>query len=167
MREIRTLDRTHDRVRFDCGEPALNRYLQQTARQHNDKGISKTFVYVDSEYPEKIIAFFTLSICEIVTQDLPQKYSKKLPQNAPAAKLARLAVAKPYQGQRVGTILLVEAIQRTLVIAENFGIVGFFVDAKNERAKQFYVGFGFIEVQAQPLVLFLPLATLLAAHCVD
>lgn len=163
MRKIQILDRTHDRASFDCGEDALNKYLRETARQHNEKGISKTFVYVDTDSPETILGFFTLSICEIVTEGLPRKYSKRLPKKVPAAKLGRLAVSRACQGQQIGGILMVEAMKRTLAVADNFGIVGFFVDAKNDRAQKFYEGFGFVELQVNPRVLFLPLKTLIEA----
>lgn len=163
MRKIQILDRTYDRVSFDCGEDALNKYLRETARQHNEKGISKTFVYVDTDSPETILGFFTLAICEIVTEGLPRKYSKRLPKKVPAAKLGRLAVSRACQGQQIGGILMVEAMKRTLAVADNFGIVGFFVDAKNDRAQKFYEGFGFVELQVNPRVLFLPLKTLIEA----
>jgi ribosomal protein S18 acetylase RimI-like enzyme len=163
MREILPLDRCHDRTSFDCGEEPLNKYLQETARQHNEKGISKTFVCVDNNSPEKILGYFTLAICEVVTEGLPRKYAKKLPNKVPAAKLGRLAVSVECQGQKLGGMLMVEAMKRTIALADNFGIVGFFVDAKNDQAKRFYEGYGFIELQSNPLTLFLPLATLVDA----
>jgi ribosomal protein S18 acetylase RimI-like enzyme len=163
MHAILPLDRSHDRASFDCGEEALNKFLRETARQHNEKGISKTFVYVDTESPEIILGFFTLAICEVETEGLPKKHSKRLPKRVPAAKLGRLAVSATCQCQQIGSILLVDAMQRTLAVADNFGIVGFFVDARNDRARSFYEGFGFIELQDDPLVLFLPLRTLVEA----
>jgi hypothetical protein len=33
---------------------------------------------------------------------------------------------------------MIEAMQRTLAIAENVGIIGLFVDAKDEAAKAYY-----------------------------
>lgn len=163
MRVIVPLDKCHDRAGFDCGEEALNKYLQETARQYLDKGISKTFVCVGTNNPEKILGYFTLAICEVVTEGLPGKQAKRLPGKVPAAKLGRLAVSVACQGQKLGGILMVDAMKRTVELADNFGIVGFFVDAKNERAKRFYEGYGFIELQTNSLALFLPLATLVEA----
>ena len=40
------LARSHDRKGFDCGEPALNDYLQRHARQNHEAGGAKTFVAV-------------------------------------------------------------------------------------------------------------------------
>ena len=163
MREIVPLDKCHDRTAFDCGEPALNKYLKETARQHIEKGISKTFVCVDTDSPGKVLGYFTLAICEVVTEGLPRKYAKKLPGKVPAAKLGRLAVSVECQGQKLGGMLMVDAMQRTIALADSFGIVGFLVDAKSERSKKFYEGYGFVELQGNPFALFLTLATLVDA----
>ncbi len=162
MREIAPLDKCHDRTSFDCGEEALNKYLQETARQHIEKGISKTFICVDTDSPEKILGYFTLAICEVVTAGLPRKSAKRLPNKVPAAKLGRLAVSVECQGQKLGGMLMVDAMKRTIALADSFGIVGFFVDAKNDRVKRFFEGYGFVELQSNPLALFLPLATFCA-----
>ena len=45
-------------------------------------------------------------------------------------------------------------------MADNAGIVGFFVDAKDSQAQAYYLRYGFIPLIDDPLRLFLPLATL-------
>ena len=47
MLRIELLGRQHNRGGFDCGSPELNGYLQHTARQHTEKGLSRTEVLVD------------------------------------------------------------------------------------------------------------------------
>ena len=162
MKIIELLDKTHNRDNFDCGNEALNRYLQQTARQHNQKGISRTFVLTDNERENSkaIFGFFTLSICEVRSVKLPQKLAKKYPQTVPGVKLARLAVDKTKQRQGIGEILLIEAMQKALIIADNAGIIGLFVDAKDESAKNYYARYGFISLEDNLLEMFLPLATI-------
>jgi len=150
------LDKRHGREEFSCGEQALDDYLRRTARQHNEKGIARTFVLVNDEEPATILGFFTLTTCEVVVEELPPKYAKKYPARAPAAKLARLAVSRNIHRQGLGQIMMVEAMKRTLAVSENIGIIGFFVDAKNQGARKYYEQYGFIP-------LFLPLATLAAA----
>lgn len=156
---IESLTRKHDRKGFDCGNPDLNRYLRNVARQHTEKGISRTFVLVDEDNTTEILGFYTLSSCEIIVEKLPRKYSKKYPLRAPAAKLARLAVGKKHQRIGLGRYMLVSAIDRVLKVAEHLGIIGFFVDAK-EEAKTYYKQFGFIPLPDHPHEFFLPLATL-------
>jgi len=153
----------HHRNRFDCGEEALNRFLQTLARQQQVKGISKTFVLVDSARPKTIMGFFSLAACEVVSENLPLELARKYPSKAPGAKLARLAVDRKFQGQGYGQLLMVEAMKKALLVAENIGIIGFFVDAKHPAARTYYEQFGFISFCHEPLEMFLPLATLRAA----
>ena len=163
MLRIAPLSRRYDRKCFNCGKPALNDYLQKIALQHIEKGISRTFVLIDTDAPTKILGFFTLAGCEVVTRDLPAGYAGKYPAKAPAAKLARLAVSIEKQRQGLGTIMMTEAMKRILSVAENIGIIGIFVDAKNQSAREYYEQFGFIALLEYPLELFLPLRSLIAA----
>lgn len=161
---IRSLDTSHNRACFDCGTAELNDFLRKTARQHREKGLSNTFVLLNEQTPQMVLGFFTLSFLEIDVSILPSGYARRLPKvsRLPAAKLARMAVDKQYQGKGYGAILLADAVKRiTATIKESGGIVGFFVDAKNEQVKQYYLRFGFIPLQDSPLSLFLPLKSLL------
>lgn len=65
MLKIETLNKNHDRTEFDCGNDELNRYLQRTARQHLDKGMSRTFVLIDVNSFSKILGYYTLAACEV------------------------------------------------------------------------------------------------------
>lgn len=161
---IRPLDAGHDRKEFDCGVPALNDFLRKTARQHREKGLSNTFVLLEEDSPHIILGFFTLSFLEVDATAIPAVSSRKLPKSSPlpAAKLARLAVDRRCQGKGYGAVLLADAIKRIAkTSSESGGIVGFFVDAKDEQARRFYLRFGFIPLQDASLSLFLPLKTLL------
>lgn len=160
MKSIKLLDSSVDRNNFDCGNEVLNHYLRAIARQHNKKGISRTFVLVDSSQPQTIIGFVTLALCEIRAVQLPNKWSKKYPATIAGVKLARLAVDKKYQRQGIGEILMVEAMKRALIIADNAGVIGLFVDAKDEAAKKYYQRYDFVSLSDNPLSMFLPLATI-------
>ncbi len=161
---IKPLEPSHDRKAFDCGIPVLNDFLYKTARQHREKGLSNTFVLLNENNPQEILGFFTLSFLEVDAAVLPGEYSRRLPKSSrlPAAKLARLAVDKRQQGKGYGNLLVAEAVRRIITaINTSGGITGFFVDAKDEHAKRFYLRYGFISLQDTPLTLFLPLKTLL------
>lgn len=161
---VRPLGVTHDRVSFDCGTAALNDFLCKTARQHREKGLSNTFVLSEKAEPARILGFFTLSFLEVDASLLPPDQARRLPKatRLPAAKLARLAVDRHFQGKGYGAILLADAVKRVRATAEESGgVIGFFVDAKDSAARSFYLRFGFIPLQDTPLSLFLPLKTLL------
>ena len=95
---------------------------------------------------------------------MPAKYAKKYPSKVPASKLGRLAVSQKYQRQGLGKYMMINAIERTLLISKNIRIIGFFVDAKNMEAKSYYEQFGFMPMPDNKLQLFLPLTKLQKAY---
>lgn len=160
MLKIEELSQKHDRTQFDCGVQELNRYLKNIARQHLVKGISRTFVLIEEKQPEIILGYFTLAFCEVQAEVLPKNFAKKYPSRVPAAKLARLAVSKNHQRKGFGKNMKVNALERALIISRNIGIMGFFVDAKDEKARKYYEQFGFIPMPDNRLQLFLALSSL-------
>ena len=159
MPEVTLLERSHDRAGFDCGVAELNSFLRKTARQHGQKGISRTFVLTDGG--PQILGFFTLTLCEVLPDELPPAYAARFPAHRlPAVRLARLAVSRSEQGKHYGSLLLAEAVYRTLLIAEQAGLIGLFVDAKDENARRFYERFGFMSLPDHHLQLFLPIETI-------
>jgi ribosomal protein S18 acetylase RimI-like enzyme len=160
MLRIELLSRRHNREGFDCGNPELNDYLRRTARQHTEKGLSRTDVLVDDQAPTEILGYVTVSLAEIVTDTLPAEYAKKYPAKAHGVKLARLAVATSRQREGLGTLMMIHAMRKGLRVADSTGIIGFFVDAKNEAASRYYRRFGFIPLPDDPHKLFMPPTTL-------
>jgi ribosomal protein S18 acetylase RimI-like enzyme len=158
--DLELLSRAHDREGFDCGSPALNAFLRQTARQHLERGLSRTFVLVERAGPERILGYFSLTMCEIESEELPRGVSKGYPREICGIKLARLAVAKEAQGMGFGRRLLMGAMEKSLDVFELAGGVGLFVDAKDERARAFYEKFGFVSLTRNDLKLFLPVGTI-------
>jgi GNAT superfamily N-acetyltransferase len=162
VHSIEPLDASHDREGFDCGSEALNAYLKQTARQHEKRGISRTFVLVEEEAidPKPILGFFTLNICQIKSDMLSPEEAKRLPRDVSGVKLGRLAVDRNFQRKGIGKYLLVGAMNKFLEIFHRAGGIGLFMDAKDETAMHYYEQFGFIPLPSNPLELFLPLKTI-------
>ena len=161
MHIVELLSRRHDRDGFDCGSEPLNLFLRQTARQHGDRGISRTFVLSDEEGdPKTIRGFFSLNLCQIKAELLASKESKNLPRDIAGVRLGRLAVSLNHQRKGLGRLLLVAAMQKFLEIHGAAGGIGLFVDAKDLDAKRYYEQFGFIPMPSNELELFLPLKTI-------
>jgi GNAT superfamily N-acetyltransferase len=163
MFRIEPLSRAHRREHFDCGNGELNEYLRHTARQHAEKGLSRTEVLVEEGEPDDILGFVTLSLTEVSTDSLPPRYAKKYPPKAHGVRLARLAVAKKRQREGIGALLMAHALESALQVAGRTGLIGLFVDAKDAAASGYYRRFGFLPLPDDPERLFLPLATLRAA----
>ena len=154
--QILALAGNHNRQGFDCNRPELNDWLAKIARQHQDKGLSKTFVAVPDDVPTRILGYYALTLTEVETQALPDSMRNKLPRVVPGFRLGRLAVDQSAQGKRRGELLLVDSMQRVRAIREHAGVIGLFIDALDEEAKGFYSRYGAVAFLDSPLKLFLP-----------
>jgi len=158
MLSIQPLTGRHERSVFESGSAQLDAWLRQIAQQHQKRGISKTFVAVADDAPSRILGYYALTACEILTEELPEDLAKKLPRQVPGVRLGRLAVDRSVQGQGLGELLLVDAITRTKLVLEHVGVHGLFVDAKDKPAAGFYRKYGFRPLPSDPLRLVLSLA---------
>jgi ribosomal protein S18 acetylase RimI-like enzyme len=154
---VTPLEATHDVKEFDCGNNDLNVFLQTTAKQHQRKFISKTYVLVDDKAPTEIMGFYTLAVRKMVSKDnLPPEMAAKLPREVPAFSLARLAIRVDLKGQHHGEYLLFHAIHRAAHVAGEIGGYALFVDAKDDAGANFYKKYGFTPFPDNPLILCLP-----------
>ncbi len=138
----------HDRVSFDCGEEELNSFLKTQAVKHMKAGVSKTFVLQattplsNNKYP--LCSFFTVAPSSIKKVSLPAKQAKKLPHYPiPVFLLAQLAVNKDCQGQNLGRITLIKALEFLWEINSRMCAYAIVVDCLNETVEQFYGKYGF------------------------
>src|SRR5271169_886916 len=94
------------------------REIPRSARQHAERGISRTFVLVDEDAstPKPIVGFFSLNLCQIKSESLSADEAKKLPRDVSGIRLGRLAVAKAYQRRGIGKNLLIAAMGKLIEI---------------------------------------------------
>ncbi len=140
----------------------MDRYLKETARGHQEKGISVTRVLVPigAKPPKPIAGYFTLSGLQVEAREWPGA-AKGLPKGpAPAVLLGRLAVGLDWQGRGLGGVLLAGARQIASEALERTAGIGLVVDAADEGVVRFYEKFGFRRVRDASLRLFLPAASL-------
>ena len=148
----------HDRAGFDCGVEPLNRYLRTLAVQHRARGIATTFVLVDSDQPATILGYYSLSAASLVFERLTEADGKGLPSYPiPAVRIGRLAASAAHHGQRLGELLLANAIKRTLLARHTLGVYAVLVEAKDATAEAFYRKYGFRLCDAPTRQLYLPL----------
>jgi len=147
----------HNRKKFDCGVDVLNIYLQQFANQDQNKDLSRIHVLADKE---RIIGYYSISSHSVSSHELPdnQRFSKYL--YTPFLLLGRLAVDNDFQKQGYGDALIFHAFKITTAAAENIGISGMVVDAKDETAANFYAKFGFKRLLTASNRLVLPLSAI-------
>ncbi|HQR87996.1 MAG TPA: GNAT family N-acetyltransferase [Caulobacter sp.] len=149
---IEKLRRDHAIDAFDCGGPALNRFLQKHALQSQQSGASQTYLALESE---SVVGFHSLVVGQIDYADAAERLTKGLARHpVPVMILARLAIAATHQGKGLGAGLLKDAMARTLAAADIAGIRAFIVHAKDERARRFYERFDFLPSPTDPNHLF-------------
>ncbi len=133
----------HNRDSFDCGEPALNEFLQRHARQSHDKGAAKTFLAISNADGKTILGFYSLSPACLEYAKTPEVIRKGLARHdVPVFRLGRLAVDRSVQGQGLGGQLLLAAGRRCLLAAAEVGGVALLIDAKNQRVADWYASYG-------------------------
>ena len=136
---------THDRAAFASGSKALDRYLQQQAKQDMRRRVASCFVAVDAG--GEIAGFYTIAAPSLVLDLLPAEQAKRLPRypTVPAVLIGRLAVAKAHQGKRLGGALVADAILRaTRAEVMAYAMI---VDAKDDAAVGFYEHLGFARLR--------------------
>ena len=155
---VAPLAKSHDRSAFACGSEALDRYLQQQARQDAEKRVAAPFVLVEPP-ANAVLGYYTLSASVITVDELPAELSKKLPRypQLPVTLLGRLAVDQGQKGKGLGEFLLMDALHRSLAAADQIGAMAVVVDAKDAAAEAFYKHFDFRPLQQKPARLFLPM----------
>lgn len=154
------INRAHDRESFDCGDAALNEFLQRYARRSHDLGGAKTFLAISDGDNRTVLGYYSLSPASVSYARTPELLRRGLARHeVPAFRLARLAVDRQVQGQGLGGQLLLSAARRCLRVAEEVGGVAMLIDAKNERVAAWYASYGATPLSDAPLTLMLPLAT--------
>lgn len=148
----------HQRGGFDCGEPALNDFLQRQAGQLNRKGFAKTYVALAQD-GFTVTGFVTVSAGQMQTQLFPANL-KRPRYLAPVLRVGRLGVATGEQGRGIGQTLMAFALQLAFDMAQQVGLCAVIVDAKHAQARAFYESLGFTPTQDDPLCLYLPISTL-------
>jgi GNAT superfamily N-acetyltransferase len=150
---IEKLNRTHAVEHFSCGQPELDRFLIRHALRAQQSNSSQTYVATCSN---EIVGFYTIVAGEVHHANAPERVVKGMPRHPiPLLVLARLAVDTKAQGRSIGSGLLLDALGRTLQVADIIGVRALAVPAKDERAVAFYQHFGFAPSPSDPRHLFM------------
>jgi GNAT superfamily N-acetyltransferase len=150
---IEKSDRTHAVENFTCGQPELDRFLVRHALQAQQVNSSQTYIGLSET---EVVGFYTIVAGEVGHADAPERVVKGMPRHPiPLLVLARLAVHSNWQGRRIGAGLLLDALRRTLQVANVIGVRALAVHAKDDQAISFYRHFGFTPSQMDARHLYM------------
>lgn len=150
---IELLDDRHDRSKFDCGNDELNTFLRSYASTWSQWDIGRTFVAVESPDQPRVIGYYTLGMACVSSPTLEEKLGVSL---VPVVLLDRLAVGKEFQRRGIGAELLVDALDRAHRISRGeIAAYAVFVQALDDAACEFYLHYGFMQLDDDPHHLFI------------
>jgi GNAT superfamily N-acetyltransferase len=153
------LTASHEKAKFSCGKEMLDNYIQKQARQDIKGKVAACFVLSEDNKITK--GFYTLSNSSIPRNFLPDIVLKKLPRykELPVTLMGRLAVDAKYQGQHLGSLLLLDALRRSYDTSDSIASMAVIVDPIDLEATGFYSKYGFILLPDSGR-MFLPMATI-------
>jgi GNAT superfamily N-acetyltransferase len=150
---IEKLRREHRVENFTCGRPELDRFLTRFAFPAQQANGSVTYVGLADE---DVVGFYTLVTAHVTIEEAHERLAKGLGRYpVPLVVLARLAVRSDWQGRRIASGLLRDAMTRTLLVGDIVGVRALAVHAKDEPTSAFYERFGFIPSPTDPLHLYM------------
>lgn len=157
------LSKRHDRSLFRCGDQELDEWFQKRAGQDERRNLARVFVALEGG--AEIVGFYSLSAFTLSLDEVPSELASKLPHydRIPAALIGRLARHEQCRGMGIGEILIADALQRIVNVAQDLAVFAIIVDAKNENASDFYQSFGFTPFPMHPKRLFMLTSTAAAA----
>jgi len=136
----------------------LSRYLRSLVAQRRANGMATTFVLVDPDQPDWILAYYTLSAATRSLETLTKADREGLPAYPiPAVRVRRLAGAASARRQGIGELLLRNAIERILQVRGTLGVFAVVFEATNAATEAFYRKYRFCLCDADTRQLYLPL----------
>ena len=155
---VRKLAATDQVDAFDCGQAALNQFLQRYALVNQKANSAQTYVCCQGDV---VVGFYSLVVGSVNPEAAPPRVMKGLAHHpVPVMILARLAVNMEHQRKGLGQALLKDALLRTAQAADIAGIRCLLVHAKDDMARRWYESWEFEPSPTDPYHQFLLLKDL-------
>lgn len=155
---VRKLAATDQVNAFDCGQAALNQFLQRYALVSQKANSAQTYVCCQGDM---VVGFYSLAAGSVDPEAAPSRAMKGLARHpVPVMILARLAVDKKHQRKGLGQALLKDALLRTAQAAGIAGMRCLLVHAKDDAARHWYESWEFEPSPTGPYHRFLMLKDL-------
>ncbi len=148
----------HERRQFTSGSERIDQYFRQTVSQDVRRGYAACYVLIEKS-TDKLAGFYTLSSHSIALTELTPDMARKLPRypSIPAVLIGWLGRDALFRGERVGPLLLADAVAR--LARAPIGVHAICADAIDEAAAAFYRAHQFQPFASRPSSLYLPLKT--------
>lgn len=153
------LTEAHDHSTFQSGEPVLDEWLRRRAWPNLQMAASRTYVVCPSG-SNMIAGYFSLSMGQILGQDVTGAMRRNMPRQIPAVTLGRLAIDRKWQGKGLGSAMLADVVRRALRASSEVVARLVIVHAISPAAEAFYLHHGFTRLPIETPTLALDLLKL-------
>jgi len=161
----------HDRAAFSCGVARIDNYLKRTAKKHQKDGFVRLYAAVRPGRT-KVLGYYAINAHAIEAKELPADLTHKAPKhgNLPAAYLSIIGVDSCVQGQGLGQVLMVDALERLAALSRQIGLAVVILDVLDDggktamnRRRRFYERMGFQAMPGRAQRMFIQIKTIRAA----
>lgn len=105
----------------------------------------------------QVVGYYALATGAVALANATGSVRRNMPDPIPVLVLGRLAVDHQAQGIKLGAALLKDAVNRAMAVSENAGVRALLVHALHERARDFYLKYGFGPSPTDSMTLMLRL----------
>ncbi|MCZ4351522.1 hypothetical protein O4H61_03245 [Roseovarius aestuarii] len=128
---------------FRCGVREIDIWAKDKAWKFHDRGRAKVFVAKQSGQAATL-GFYSLSFSLENTNKLSKPEDRDAWRNgAPLLYIDYLAVQTPFQSQKLGQFMLIDALKRSHDVSRSVAFYGVALRSLNDRTTGLYTRFGF------------------------
>ena len=142
-----------DISKFFCKHESLDDWLKNRALKSEGRS-ARTYVVCKGGI---VVGYYCIATGAVRNSEAPGKVKRNSPDPIPIMILGRLAVDKHFEGQRIGSGMLKDALQRIVQVSDAVGCRAVLVHAIDDDARTFYEKYGFIEFPTGTKTMYLPL----------
>ncbi|MGH2855515.1 MAG: GNAT family N-acetyltransferase [Solirubrobacteraceae bacterium] len=150
--QLARLGADHDLTDFDCGRQELNAWLLDHALASHRADLARTYLALEGR---TVAGYVSLTTGSVRREEAPRRHARGMPRYpVPTILIARLAVDRRHQGERLGSRLLAEALRLAVAASDTVAARLVVVDTIDDRAAAFYRRRGFLDTPENPLRLY-------------
>lgn len=128
---------------FSCGVREIDKWAKEKAWKYHDRGRAKVFVARIASKPAAI-GFYSLSFSTENSSKLARADDRDAwKDGAPLMYIDYLAVQASLQKQKLGGLMLIDALRRAHSVSQHVAFYGVALRSLNERTTKLYDSFGF------------------------
>ena len=135
----------HHRSTFSCGFPPMDRFLKQGLTRQIAAGWINVFCAATDG--GQVVGYYTLSSFDVAEENAAPLSGRSAPPTIPVTYVRGVAVDRTWQGRKIGTALIVDAMRRALraseIVASAAVVLDVLRDDQFQRRWAFYERLGF------------------------